>query len=113
MIYLESLDQAKRYLGLTWPNGDPQDQELLAHIDIAEAAIADYLKVPTTPEKFAGNLVVRGATLRQLADLWRFRGDDAETLAAGNVSSDHRTPDGYLSPLVTSLLHRLRDPALA
>jgi hypothetical protein len=110
MIYIKSLDQAKQYAGVTWPNGDPRDQELLDQIAIAEAVVADYLGVRDTPEQYTNNLIVQGATLRQLLDQWRWRGDDPETVSDSALD---RPADGYLSPLVTSMLHRLRKQVLA
>lgn len=109
MNYIASLQQAKDYCGLTWANGDPQDALLLAQIEIAEAVITDYLKAADA-SVYAGNPIVTGAALRQLLDQWRWRGDDPETVSDSALD---RPPDGYLSPLVTSMLHRLRDPALA
>ena len=111
MIYIASVEQAKEYLGLTWAAGDPREALLLAQIATAEGVISDYLKVPADePTKYAAHVIVQGAALRQLADQWRWRGDDAETVTDSALD---KATDGYLSPLVTSMLHRLRDPALA
>ena len=61
----------------------------------------------TSPEYWDSTTVpalVQAAILLQLGELYRFRGDDQEHGA--------QTP-GDLSPLVTNILRRYRDPALA
>lgn len=50
--------------------------------------------------------LVQGAVLRVLKELDRFRGDDID-------SDTPQRPYGTLSPMVVSMLHRLRDPAIA
>ena len=109
-----TLDQFKDYAGITTPPGDPGDLFLQELIDRAEAVIADYLKNPD-PDVWVGNLIVQAATLRQAMDLYRWRGDDADTLSGKALAA----PPGWSgtlgipSPLVANMLHRLRDPALA
>jgi hypothetical protein len=102
---LVTIEQAKDYLALTWPAGSPADAQLAADIDIAEAVVLDYLKKPD-PALWVGNAIVQGAILRYLVEYRRFRGDDETTY-------EQRPADGYLTPLITSMLHRLRDPACA
>jgi hypothetical protein len=96
MASVVTLQEAKDHLRITTSAGDPGEADLQAKLDAAEAVIADYLQVPTLdPTK----LHVKQAVLLELGELYRFRGDDVETLP--------RAPaDGYLLPAITSLLHR-------
>ncbi|HUU84183.1 MAG TPA: head-tail connector protein [Phycisphaerae bacterium] len=93
--------------------GSPLDAEaadLVQKMAAAEAIILDYLKVTTAPgsppawDETTVPEVVRAAVLLQLAELYRFRGDEA----AGAAQTA-----GDLSPVITNLLRRYRDPALA
>ena len=87
-------------------------RDLSVKLAQAESIILDYLKVdPAAPpawleESGAVPPLVQAAVLVQLAELWRFRGDD--TTDAAPVYAD-----GQLSPQVTNYLRRYRDPALA
>jgi len=112
---LVSLDDAKRHLRLNVlaPVLD-EDDDLRMKILTATAVILDYLARPTdavwTADMAAWDIttvprVVQAAILVQLGELYRFRGDDAGMTP---------TPEhGFLSPHVTALLARYRDPALA
>jgi hypothetical protein len=103
---LATLQDAKDHLRVTWPDGDPQEPELQAKLDAAEAIVLDYIEAPAaTP--WVGDLTVRAAILLTLGELWRFRGDDLET------QQQPREADGYLNPVITTLLHRKRKRALA
>lgn len=103
MSIVVTLQDAKDHLRITTPAGDPGDADLQQKTDAAEAIIQDYLKVDALDPT---DQVVKAAILLELGELYRFRGDDIETLP--------RAPaDGYLTPAITSLLHRKRDPALA
>lgn len=97
-----TLQQAKDHLLITTPPGDPGDVFLQQQLDMAEVIILDYLKCPA-PDP---SLVINAAILLQLGELWRFRGDDVKDQGPNYT-------DGYLSPVITNLLRRLRDPAIA
>jgi len=97
MATVVTLQEAKDHLLLTTPVGDPGDVDLQAKVDQAEAIIADYLHRDTL-DPADGN--IKAAILIRLGILYRFRGDDVNTL-------ETRVPaDGYLSSAETSLLHR-------
>jgi hypothetical protein len=83
---------------------DPRETDLRMKLAAAEAVVFDYLKTYDIAED--RKPVVQAAILLQLGELWRFRGDDQ----AGDGPA---TTAGDLSPVVTNLLRRLRDPALA
>lgn len=108
---LVSIDQAKAHLRIDTDSlipSDAADADLLLKIDAAEGIILDYLKIPvTSPEYWDSSTVppmVQAAILLQLGELYRFRGDDVEH---GPQTT------GDLSPIVTNILRRYRDPALA
>lgn len=97
MAAYATLQQAKDQVRITASDQDTQVQRAL---DAAEAIVLDYLKTPQP-----GNArIVQQAVLIQFAELWKFRGDDQQ---------GPEQTDGHLSPVVTNLLRRLRDPALA
>lgn len=113
--------QAIDHLKLPIELGSPQSlasssivRDLDMKMALAEALILDYLKVSLTSppdwdvEANTVPLVVQIAVLVQLAELWRFRGDDPAT-----VTETQAYPDGQLSPQVTNYLRRWRDPAIA
>jgi len=85
-------------------------RDLTVKIAQAESLILDYLKIdPAAPPAWLGTDVpplVQAAALVQLAELWRFRGDDSTDAAPVYA-------EGQLSPQVTNYLRRYRDPALA
>lgn len=121
---LISLEQAKQHLRLPPSAGSPpgspltdEDLDLQLKIDAAEALVLDYVAQRRTDTASPAWLdqvvswdlttvppVIAAAVLLQLGELWRFRGDD-ETGPA--------RPHGHLSPMITAILHRYRDPALA
>lgn len=98
------------------PEESPQEAplDLRMKMDQAEALILDYLKVslssPPDWDVAAGTVprLVQCAVLVQLAELWRFRGDDP-----ASASETLKHEDGQLSTQVTNYLRRWRDPALA
>lgn len=113
MAWIE-LAHAKRYLRLpTLGSPDPQDEVLEPMLAQAEALVTGYIERPADDDwadEVAGwdeetvPPAIAAATLRLIADLWRFRGDD----------DDKNTVDGNdLPPRVKQLLKRYRDPALA
>ena len=110
MGVLVTLQEGKDHLRLTTPAGDAGDPDLQLKLDAAEAIIVDYLKVPD-PALFTGDRIVQQAILLQFGALYRWRGDDPETLAA-RASEGYQGEQGYLSPVITALLQRKRDPTL-
>jgi hypothetical protein len=124
---LITLAQAQRHLRLevTIDHGSPagspppDDSEMDLELKMAqaEAIVLDYLARPTEMASWSSDpvplspyttvpAVVQAAILIVLGDLWRFRGDDPEGVMP-------KREHGFLTPQVTSLLQRYRDPALA
>lgn len=121
---LVTLEQAKQHLRLASSVGSPpgspytdEELDLQAKIDAAEALVLDYVaqrRTDTASPTWLDQVVawdtttvppaIAAAVLIQVAELWRFRGDDEST-----PTREH----GHLSPMVTAILHRYRDPALA
>lgn len=95
-------------LGLTPP--DPAEADLRLKLAAAEAIILDYLKPKTGVDvpTYQGDPLVQAAILIELGELYRFRGDDPE-----NQGSDQDPERGELSPMITNILRRYRDPAIA
>lgn len=95
MVALVSLEAAKRHIII---EDDFRDADIRAKTEEATDIVVDYLKRPDhgwTEETVPGQ--VRAAILLTFASLFR-------------------NPDGDVDPLsdaVRSLLHRLRDPAIA
>lgn len=111
---LVTLAQAKGHLQINTPTVSPldsQDADIEMKLAQAEDIILDYLKVQgQSPPEWTISTVpplVQAAILLQLAELFRFRGDDA---GGGNTPVYE---DGQLSPSITNILRRYRDPALA
>lgn len=103
MSTIVTLDEAKQHLRRLTPAGDPSDADLQLKIDQAEAIIQDYCEAEALDPT---DLVIKAAILLELAELDRWRGDDAET--------QQRAPaDGYLIPIVTAILHRRRPIPIA
>jgi len=113
---LITLEQAKAHLRidtLTTPTPDPGDFDILMKMTQAEAIILDYLKIaavspPLWSDETDCPPLVQAAILMQLAELYRFRGDDPGTV----VQSPARGEAGSLSPVIEGLLRRYRDPTL-
>jgi len=80
----------------------PPDPDLVLKLEQAEAIVLDYIK-NDAPDN---SKVINAAILLQLGEMWRFRGDDLDDQRVTQT-------DGDLSPVVTNLLRRHRDPALA
>lgn len=102
MANLVTLNEAKLQLRVTWEDEDLYIQLLL---DAAEAAVLDYIK---KPYMWKGTNVpphVKLAILIVLSEYYDSYRDGGEI--------DNKVAMGYLSPAVTSLLHRLRSPAYA
>lgn len=110
-----SLDQALEHLGLSSSN---RDADLQLKIDAATQMVCEYIsdRQPEDEDWIAeiegwdsGDPppIIVAAVLVQLGEFYRFRGDDMST---------DRPPvlaHGFLSPMVTSMLHRYRSPSLA
>ena len=92
------------------------DRDLTMKIMQASALILDYLKVSlTSPPDWnadAGTvpLVVQLATLVQLGEIWRFRGDDPGTIEQNRANS---SAPGDIAQQAKDYLWRWRDPAIA
>ena len=123
MAALVTLQAAKDHLRLSMPLGDPDEPDLQAKLDAADALVRDYVAqrrcdpdgtwaatvaswdvtatppVPPPPH-------VLNATLIVLGDLWRYRGDDLANEAPPREL-------GELPRAAMALLYRLRDPAVA
>ena len=70
--------------------------------------------VPVTPPRTVppdDDPIIQAAILLELGELWRFRGDDQRH--EGPDRPDHDTEQGQLSHIITNILRRYRDPALA
>lgn len=102
-----TLQQAKDHLNIWTPIASPLDavdRDISMKMEEAESIILDYLKSDDGWDDTNVPPLVRAAILQQLAELYRFRGDDER----GPVYED-----GQLSPTITNILRRYRDPALA
>lgn len=114
---LITLAQAKMHLRIdvpTTPTPDPGDADIEMKMLAAEAIVLDYLGVASvSPPQWTDETdcppLVQAAILMQLAELYRFRGDDPGTI----VNSPAREAAGSLSPVIEGMLRRYRDPALA
>ena len=102
MANLVSIDEAKLQLRITWKDEDLYVQLLL---DAAESAVLDYLKREYMWTASSVPPHVKLAILIVLAEYYDSYRDGGEI--------DNKVAMGYLSPAVTSLLHRLRSPAYA
>jgi len=107
MAVWTTLDAAKKQVGVTTTAGDPDEVDLQRRLDAAEAIVLDYVKTPYDPATAtpAQAAILESAILLELGELYGFRGDNLET-------QKRQAADGYLIPIVTAVLHRLRDPAL-
>lgn len=104
-----TLAQAKRHLQIWTPIASPLDdvdEDISLKLAQAESIILDYLKSDDGWDETTVPPLVQAAVLLQLAELFRFRGDDGGTAMP-------EFADGQLSPAITNILRRYRDPALA
>lgn len=102
MICYVTLAEAKRHLN---QDQDCDDCEIKEKMRDASEAVADFLKSRADPDWMPGTVPrnVRAATLIVLEHLYRRDlGDNADAQAPG-----------YLPQAATSLLWRMRDPALS
>lgn len=112
MVALITLDEAKRHLRVDHTDDDADIQE---KIEEASDIVLDYCKKtigtldPDDPSivDWDANLpgTVRAALKFLLSELY----DDR----IAGTENDERHALGYLTPRITALLHRHRDPALA
>ncbi len=108
------MDVALRHLKLdAAADGSPsaQDADVALKLAQAQAVVLDYVdgheKVEGSPPIWTEETLppsIQAGILEQLADLWRFRGDD---------ETESSVEDGYLSPRVKNLLHRWRTPVIS
>jgi hypothetical protein len=113
MADLVTIEQAWRHLRLTFEIGESpisdEEADLQLKLDAAEGIVLDYLGNTSPPLWEDENDVpplVAAAILLQLGELWEFRGDQRDGQGPAQTPGD-------LSPVVTNLLRRYRDPALA
>ena len=111
---LLSLPAAKRHLRIEPENTD-DDDDISVKIKEASAIVLDYIKAPDrerrdgegAPKDWTEGTVpdtIRAAVELVLSKLF----DDRN---AGD--EDNEVAMGYLTPAITAILHRYRDPALA
>jgi hypothetical protein len=107
---LVSLNEALAHI--LWPPmqaGSPStdiERDMLLKLQSAQSIILDYLdtRVDETWDSTSVPALVKAAILIEFAELVRYRGDDKD----GELAQT----DGYLSPQVTNILRRWRDPVL-
>ncbi len=113
MTALLTLDAAKQHLRVDFPD---DDEDIQRKIDAASEIVLDYIKRrgprpdeanPTPPDWTSDDVPspIAAAVAIVLSKLYDDRAagkEDVENVALG-----------YLTPSVTAILHRLRDPAIA
>lgn len=115
MSTLVTLAAAKRHLRKAWPDGDPDEADLQAQLDAAEARILNYINhsfdgrafTATWTDPLSTPLDVQHAILVQTAEHWWDRGTLAE------AQRPARDEHSELSYTVTSLLRRYTTPVIA
>jgi hypothetical protein len=99
---LVTLDEAKRRLNVYH---EDQDDDINDAIMQATAVVLDYIKKPDATTLTAPQLLcAQVGCLQMLRFIWN--GEDSDGVK-------YVPADGYLPQAVTTVLHRLRDPALA
>jgi hypothetical protein len=103
MVFI-TYEQATAHLKI----GTEDEDDVLLKIEQAEAIVLTYLASSNGTWTESQTSVIQAAVLMQLAELYRFRGDDPttdwrEALNTGN----------YLSPAVRRLLYPLRKSVVA
>ena len=99
-----TLEEAKDQIRITT---EIEDSAIQAMLDASEAIILDYLKADDPPTFTDRQTEILKAVVKlQCAELYRFRGDSPGW-------EGQPVSDGQLSPVITNLLRRMRDPALA
>lgn len=105
-----TLDVAKQHLRILLENTE-FDAEIQRKLDQANAIVLDYIKKPEGKQADGTTLsdlqltILMAATMMVLSKLYDDRNIGEE--------NDENVALGYLTPQVTAILHRLRDPALA
>lgn len=114
----QAIDHLRLPLEVGSPNSEvasAMDRDLTMKMQQASALVLDYLKVSlTSPPDWdaeAGTvpLVIQLGTLVQLAEIWRFRGDDAGTVEQNRQKGE----PGDICQQAKDYLYRWRDPAIA
>lgn len=107
-----TIQEAKDHLRITTPPGHPDDVDIQAKLDAAQAILLDYCNttavwrdITVTWTAATVPLPVKQAILLELGELMRFRGDDVDVPA--------RETETDLSPMIVGLLRRSRDPVVA
>jgi hypothetical protein len=112
-VEIVTLDQAKTHLNLSL-DVDHFDGDVTLKLAIAHSIVADYLtdspiftaaEMDAWDEDTAPGYVV-AAVLEQLAELWRWRGDEADGEAP-------KHEPGFPAPRVRAFLARARMPGIA
>lgn len=111
-VDLVSLDQVKAHLRLTGITLPAADSDLLElYVLHATATVIDYIARPDDDwiaeiEAWTDETVppaVQAAILLQVAELYRFRGDEDAP----------KRENGFLAPQIVTFLCRYRDPAVS
>lgn len=98
MTMLVTLVEVKAYLRIDTADNDG---EITLLTEAASEGVLRYIKAATEGDIPADGVdSVKAATLLQVGNLFRFKGDEAN-------------PETVLSPTVKAVLHSLRDPTLA
>jgi len=112
-VYI-TLKQAKDHLNIATPDGDVGDADLQLKMVQAEGVILGWLNNTAWGRTMTAAWLpdtmpweAHACILLQLAELWRFRGDDRHD------EGPQRNESLDLSPVIVGLLRRLRDPVLA
>lgn len=115
---LITVEEAMDHLRLTFELTSPPSQrerDLTEKIAAAEAIVIDYIGSTEhwrdALQEWYGSpdalpYVVKAAILLQLGELYRFRGDEVDGQGPAHT-------EGHLSPVVTNLLRRYRDPVIS
>lgn len=98
MTMLVTLAEVKAYLRIDTADSDA---EITLLTEAASEGVLRYIKAATEDDiPVDGVDSVKAATLLQVGNLFRFKGDE-------------ENPETVLSPTVRAVLHSLRDPTLA
>jgi hypothetical protein len=108
MIYLVTLDQAKRQLSFV---DEQPDEVILNWVGLASGIVLDYLKIPipaeTSPPDAAILAIWPSGDVPEVVQ-------QAVLLVAGEMSLNREASAAdFISPAIASLLCRQRDPSLA
>lgn len=111
-----TLEDAKAHLRV---DHDLDDADINFKLEQASAIVVDYLKMPEGSWDIGGSGISGSSGGSSGGGLAPFQVKAAVLLVLGDLYKNREGEEnkneqalGYLSPAVTSLLHRLRDPAL-